>query len=42
MTQESTGFSPNDLVFGHKVCGPLTLLADQCRDEEPPKNVVDC
>lgn len=25
VNQESIGFSPKDLVFGHKVCGPLTL-----------------
>ncbi len=25
--QESTGFSPNDLVFGHDVRGPLSVLA---------------
>ena len=24
--QESTGFSPNDLVFGHKVRGPLAVF----------------
>ncbi len=26
--QESTGFSPNDLVFGHTVRGPLAVLRD--------------
>ncbi|KAI2654741.1 Retrovirus-related Pol polyprotein from transposon opus [Labeo rohita] len=26
--QESTGFSPNDLVFGHRVCGLLAVLQD--------------
>lgn len=26
VTQESTGFSPNDLVFGHTVRGPLAVL----------------
>lgn len=40
-TQESTGFSPNDLVFGHSVCGPFTVLYDQWKEAEPPKNVID-
>lgn len=26
--QESTGFGPNDLVFGHTVHGPLAILRD--------------
>ena len=26
--QESLGFSPFELVFGHSVCGPLKLLED--------------
>ena len=41
VTQESTGFSPNDLVFGHKVRGPLALLCDQWKETEIPKNVID-
>ena len=28
VTQESTGFSPNELVFGHTVRGPLAALQD--------------
>lgn len=28
VVQESTGFSPNDLVFGLSVCGPLAVLQD--------------
>lgn len=40
-TQESTGFSPNDLVFGHTVRGPLNVLSDQWKDAEPPKNLTD-
>lgn len=32
MVQESTGFSPNDLVFGHTVQGPLA---------QPPQNLID-
>lgn len=27
--QESLGFSPAELVFGHDVCGPLKLLKEQ-------------
>ncbi len=41
VTQESTGFSPNDLVFGHTVRGPLTLLSDQWKETEAPKNLID-
>uniref|UniRef100_A0A3B4TE40 Gypsy retrotransposon integrase-like protein 1 n=1 Tax=Seriola dumerili TaxID=41447 RepID=A0A3B4TE40_SERDU len=41
VTQESTGFSPNDLVFGHTVRGPLTVLSDQWKEAEPPKNLID-
>lgn len=26
--QDSLGFSPNDLVFGHRVRGPLAVLQD--------------
>lgn len=28
VTQESTGFSPNKLVFGHTVRGPLVAMQD--------------
>lgn len=41
VVQESTGFSPNDLVFGHKVRGPLAVLQDDCLPEEPPQNLID-
>lgn len=41
VVQESTGFSPNDLVFGHKVRGPLAVLQDGCLPEQPPQNLVD-
>ncbi|XP_034567353.1 uncharacterized protein LOC117832370 [Notolabrus celidotus] len=34
--QESTGFSPNELVFGHAVRGPLALLRDPVAPAEPP------
>lgn len=32
VVQESTGFSPNDLVFSHMARGPLTLLRDYWRE----------
>lgn len=32
VTQESTGFSPNDLVFGHAVRGPLAALQEDWKD----------
>lgn len=41
MVQENTGFSPNELVFGHKVRGPLAVLQDGCLPEEPPQNLID-
>uniref|UniRef100_A0A4W6FVS0 Gypsy retrotransposon integrase-like protein 1 n=1 Tax=Lates calcarifer TaxID=8187 RepID=A0A4W6FVS0_LATCA len=41
VVQESTGFSPNDLVFGHRVRGPLTLLYDHVGQSEPPVNLLD-
>jgi hypothetical protein len=41
VVQGSTGFSPNDLVFGHKVCGPLALLQYSCLPEEPYQNFID-
>ncbi|KAI3374913.1 hypothetical protein L3Q82_021054, partial [Scortum barcoo] len=39
--QESTGFAPNELVFGHTVRGPLALLKGNCVNAEPPKNLVN-
>ena len=41
VTQESTGFSPNELVFGHTVKGPLAAVADCFKDSDPPKNLED-
>lgn len=41
VVQESTGFSPNELVFGHKVRGPLAVLQDGCLPEDPPQNLID-
>jgi transposase InsO family protein len=40
VSQESTGFSPNDLVFGHTVRGPLAVLQDDWKNSEPPKNLL--
>lgn len=41
VTQESTGFSPNDLVFGHEVRGPLAVLQGNLGNSEPPSNLID-
>ena len=41
VTQESTGFSPNDLVFGHMVRGPLAILWDEWIIGDPPPNLMD-
>ena len=38
--QESLGFSPFELVFGHVVCGPLLLLKEKWLDEDPEKIIV--
>lgn len=35
VVQESTSFSSNELVFGHTVCGPLTLLQDAVAQPVP-------
>ena len=35
--QESLGFSPFELVFGHMVRGPLLLLKEKWLDEDPEK-----
>ncbi len=40
--QESTGFSPNDLVFGHDVHGPLAVLSADWKKFDPPKNILSC
>ncbi len=39
--QESLGFSPNDLVFGHRVRGPLSVLREGLGEEDPPQNLVE-
>lgn len=41
VVQESTSFSPDDLVFGHRVRGPLAVLRDGLGDTDPPKNLID-
>ncbi len=33
--QESLGFSPAELVFGHTVRGPLKLLSEQLLSKDP-------
>lgn len=38
--QESTGFSPNDLVFGHTVRGPLAVLHDSWTEGTSPQNLL--
>ncbi|KAL0153953.1 hypothetical protein M9458_050710 [Cirrhinus mrigala] len=39
--QESLGFSPTELVFGHTVRGPLKLLSDQLLSPSPKPVPVD-
>lgn len=41
--QESLGFSPCNLVFGHTVCGPLRLRKEKWLSETPKieRNVLD-
>ena len=40
--QESLGFSPAELVFGHHVRGPLKVLKEKLVSSSPPKtNVLD-
>ena len=41
--QESLGFSPNELIFGHTVRGPLKVLKDKfmAADVSPQVNVLD-
>lgn len=42
VVQDSTGFSPNELVFGHSVRGPLAMLRDAAApSSEPPSNLID-
>ncbi len=39
--QESLGFSPNELVFGHVVRGPTAVLAEGWRMSKPSENIAD-
>ncbi|KAL2103191.1 hypothetical protein ACEWY4_000059 [Coilia grayii] len=41
VAQESLGFSPNELVFGHAVRGPTAVLAEEWSAKQPPANVLD-
>ena len=41
VVQESTGFSPSELVFAYKVRGPLSVLQDGLKVAEPPVNLID-
>ena len=41
VTQASTGFSPNELVFGHTVRGPVASLMDSASNE-PPQTIICC
>ncbi len=40
--QESTGFSPNDLVFGHDVRGPLAVYLQIGKNLIHPKIFIVC
>lgn len=39
--QESLGFSPFELVFGHTIRGPLKLLMEKCLTETSDLNLLD-
>ena len=41
VVQESSGFSPNELVFGHSVRGPMALLKDVAGLQDPPQPLCD-
>ena len=38
---DSLGYSPNELVFGHNVRGPLGLFKEQCLSEPKTTNILD-
>lgn len=42
-TQESLGFSPADLIFGHTIRGPLRLLREEwgSSSKDYPRNILD-
>ena len=39
--QESTGFSPFELVYGHEVNGPLRMVKDKWLGKGDPVNVIN-
>ncbi|KAL1261228.1 hypothetical protein QQF64_009055 [Cirrhinus molitorella] len=41
VVQESLGFSPAELVFGHTVRGPLKMIKDHWSNDPTPNNVLD-
>ncbi|XP_059926095.1 uncharacterized protein LOC132471091 [Gadus macrocephalus] len=41
VVQESTGFGPSDLVFGHRVRTPLSVLGSELGGTEPPESLAD-
>ena len=41
VSQDSLGFSPNELVFAQKVRGPLSVLKDGLQESDPPVNLID-
>ncbi|MCP4267669.1 MAG: transposase family protein, partial [Candidatus Brocadiaceae bacterium] len=40
--QESLGFSPFELIFGHSVRGPLLFLKEKWLNEKSQLNLLDC
>jgi len=40
-SQESTGFSPNELVFGNLVRSPVSLVSEDLKDVNPPRNLLN-
>lgn len=40
VTQDSSGFSPNKLVFLHMVWDQLAVVSSDWRDSEPPENLL--
>lgn len=41
MVEESLGFSPAELLFAHKVRGPLKLLREKWLLDNEPQNLFD-
>lgn len=41
VVQESLGFSPAELVFGHSVRGPLKLLREEWLNEKTENNLLE-